>query len=532
MDAIPMLARGVRRFWWLPLTAAVIGLVFGGAVLTTRPVRYSATSAILVLAVPDASGDDPTRPAPVNLATESQLVRSTDTAVRAAALMHTTTAPALLVNAVTVDPVTDTSVLELHFEADTAVQAQAGAHAFAQAYLDARAQSATSALSGQKAVVTSSLDASTAQLADLDTKIGKLASDSPQLPTLHSSRATLANQIAALTGRLNDLSTTVVNPGQLIRDADLPTQPLPRHGWLFVGGGLGLGLIAGLAAAGLWERLRARVHDGDDVAERAGVDVLAELADTEPRLHTPSDHTGRGYHRLRNEVVAALATGDRVLLVTSASNGPASTVVAANLAAALARVGYEVILVGANPTAIGHAPVLLSGMFDISDVPGLTDVLSGRTDLGTALQVPPREPRLRVITPGGSASASRLLQSSAMRAVVTGLRTRARFVVIDAPSAASGADAQSLAGLADAAIVVAEAGRSRHAEVADAAGQVGLGARVLGAVVLPRVEPPPSTEDGVVFLEVAPRPWKTIDEPLPPSPSAADAREPLPDRRV
>jgi Mrp family chromosome partitioning ATPase len=105
-----------------------------------------------------------------------------------------------------------------------------------------------------------------------------------------------------------------------------------------------------------------------------------------------------------------------------------------------------------------------------------------------------------------------------MRAVVTGLRTRARFVVIDAPSAASGADAQSLAGLADAAIVVAEAGRSRHAEVADAAGQVGLGARVLGAVVLPRVEPPPST--------------KTIDEPLPPSPSAAEAREPLPDRRV
>src|SRR5262249_37846742 len=116
--------------------------------------------------------------------------------------------------------------------------------------------------------------------------------------------------------------------------------------------------------------------------------------------------------------------------------------------------------------------------------------------LGTALQVPPREPRLRVITPGGSASASRLLQSSAMRTVVNGLRTQARFVVIDAPSAAGGADAQSLAGLADAAIVVAEAGRSRHVEVADAAVQVRLSARVLGAVVLPRVDPPPSTEDG------------------------------------
>jgi Mrp family chromosome partitioning ATPase len=531
MDAIPMLARGVRRFWWVPPLASVIGLVIGFAALTTQPVRYSATSAILVQPVPDASSDDPTRPAAINLGTESQLVRSTDTAVRAAALLHTTTAPAELVNAVTVDPVTDTSVLELHFTAASAVQAQVGARAFARAYLDARAKAVTTALSGQKAAITSSLNTSTSQLADLDAKIDRLSPTAPQLPTLRSARANMADQIAALTTRLNNLSTAVVNPGQVIRDADLPTRPLPRHEWLFLGGGLVLGLVVGLAAAGLWERLRARVFDGDDVAERAGVGVLAELADNEPRLHAPSEPAGRDYHRLRNEVVAALAPGDRVLLVASASNGPASTVVAANLAAALSRVGHEVILVGANPAAIGSTPVLLSALFDVSDIPGLTDVLSGRTDLSSALQIPPREPRLRIITPGGSASASRLLQSATMRAVLTSLRALARFVVIDAPSAAAGADAQSLAGMADAAIVVAEAGHSRHAEVADAAAQIQLGARVLGAVVLPRVEPPPSTEDGVVFLQAPPRPWQAINEPLYPTPATTE-REPLPEHRV
>src|SRR6185437_11599158 len=126
---------------------------------------------------------------------------------------------------------------------------------------------------------------------------------------------------------------------------------------------------------------------------------------------------------------AALGTGDRVLLITSASPGPGSTVVAANIAAALGRVGHEVILLGANAPAIGAAPVLLSNLFDISDVPGLTDVLSGRTDLSLALQVPPREPRLRVVSPGGAASASRLLQSSSARAMVNSLRTLARYVL-------------------------------------------------------------------------------------------------------
>jgi Mrp family chromosome partitioning ATPase len=509
------LLRGVRRHWWLTLAVTLAGLAIALGLLLIQPTRFSSGSAILVLPVPaDLTAGPGTLAAgggftAVNLATEAQLVRSTETARRAAALLGGGSAPAELVDAVTVDPVANTSVLEVHFEADTPARAQAGGRAIARAYLTARADAANATLAEDKAIVRASLAESSSQLADLDSRIAHTPPGSPQLPTLRSARATVADQTAALSGRLGYLNTIVVNPGEVIRDADLPSAPVPARAWVFPAAGLGGGILAGVIAAGIWERLEVRVRDGLDLVDRAGVAVLAELVDGVAALHAPGDESGRDYHRLRNVVVAALPASDGVLLVTSASTGSGSTVVAANLAAALARTGHEVILVGANAPAIGHPPVLLSAMFDISDVPGLSDVLSGRTDLGSAMQVPPREPRLRVIAPGGAASASRLLQSAAVPTVVGRLRTLARFVLIDSPSAASGADAQSLGGLADAAIIVAEARYSRLAEVVDAAEQMHLvGARVLGAVVLPRVVARADPDDMVVFIGTASGPWE------------------------
>jgi Mrp family chromosome partitioning ATPase len=191
---------------------------------------------------------------------------------------------------------------------------------------------------------------------------------------------------------------------------------------------------------------------------------------------------------LRNEVVATLQPDDHTILVTSASPGAASTVVAANLAAALARADNDVILVGANVPDIGSRAITLAQLFDVADIPGLTDVLAGRTPLSGAVQRAARTPRLRIVTPGGTASAGGLLQSEAVRSTLQVLGNRARYLVIEAPSAASGADAQSLAGAANVAILVVEAGQARHAQVADAAIQLKrVGTRLLGAVVVPHL---------------------------------------------
>jgi hypothetical protein len=68
------------------------------------------------------------------------------------------------------------------------------------------------------------------------------------------------------------------------------------------------------------------------------------------------------------------------------------------------------------------------------------------------------------------------------------LRQQAEYVVIEAPSTASSADAQSLASLADAAILAVELRRSRRPALLDAAEQLQrVGTPLLGAVVLPRL---------------------------------------------
>ena len=191
--------------------------------------------------------------------------------------------------------------------------------------------------------------------------------------------------------------------------------------------------------------------------------------------------------------------------MTGVAPGPASTLVAANLAAAFARADGDVVLVGASPAdlpALPRSVPTLAGIFDTADIPGLSDVLAGRTTLARAVQVAPRYPRLRLITPGGTATASGLLQSEGARSVLRQLASRARHVIVDAPSTAASADAQSLAGAADAAVLVVELDRAEHAQVADAATQLArVGTRLLGAVVvppLPEIDPPAAPGPSVV----------------------------------
>ena len=132
--------------------------------------------------------------------------------------------------------------------------------------------------------------------------------------------------------------------------------------------------------------------------------------------------------------------------------------------------------------------VSAGAMFGVQPVPGLSEVLAGRVDLAGAAQRAPRDPWLRVVTTGGTARAGGLLQSQALRDLLATLRGQAAYIVIEAPSTAASADAQSLAGLADGAIVAVEQRRTRHADVADAAAQLSrVGTAVLGAVVVPRL---------------------------------------------
>jgi MinD-like ATPase involved in chromosome partitioning or flagellar assembly len=186
-----------------------------------------------------------------------------------------------------------------------------------------------------------------------------------------------------------------------------------------------------------------------------------------------------------------------VIVVAGASRGSVSTVVAANLAAAFARTGGHTVLVCAHlPDSVAElAPV--TRLLGVRAVPGLSDVLAGKVPLRRAVQRAPRQPRLSVITTGGTASSAGLLQSQMLRDALGALRRQAEYIVIEAPATSTSADAQSVASLADTALVAVELKRTRYGDVTDAAEQLRrVGTPLLGAVVLPRLvrhrdEPPP-----------------------------------------
>ncbi|MEV0605086.1 Wzz/FepE/Etk N-terminal domain-containing protein [Polymorphospora rubra] len=490
----------LRRQWWVVLALLVTGLAAAGVVTSAQTRVYESSTSVLV----QPAGQDTnvvggrTR-GDINLDTEAQLVRSTAVATGAAELLRVDTAADELAHDVSVKVPANTSVLVITFAAGDPEAARAGSHAFAEAYLRNREASARADLDTQIAALNSKIKELDTALVQVNGRLAGLSAGSPQRANLESQRATTQAQLNSMTGKLNELTTATVSAGRIISDARLPARPSRPDTLLNLASGGMLGLLLGLGVAAARERLDRRVRAGSDVG-RAGVPVLAELGDRTPDvddLHQPYGPGGHTYYRLRNEVLASLGPDDRIVVVTGASRGSASTLVAANLAAALAHTGTEVVLVGANPTDSIADAAPLARLFGVAPTPGLSEVLAGKVDLDTAAQRAPRNPWLRVLTTGGTATAGGLLRSPYLGEVLDRLSGGTAYVVLEAPSTASSADAQSLASFADAAIIAVELRRTRRPEVSDAARQLHrVGTPLLGAVVMPRLTPHRDGEPG------------------------------------
>ena len=485
----------LSRHWWVLLVATGAGLGTGIGVTHTLPKVYESATSVLVQAVgQDANAAGGRTNNTINLDTEAQLVGSGAVAVKAAALLRTSVNPIELAKDVSVEVPANTTVLVVRFEADTPAAAQAGSHAFAEAYLRNREETARYGLDAQIKSLTLKLRQLTTNLTIINTKLAVAKPGSSQRGNLESLRSNSQNQLNSLSGKLNELTTTTVGAGSIISDARLPDTPTSPNGMLNMATGTMAGLMLGLVLAFVRERFDRRLRTVADVRDRARIGVLAALDErTTPHFDDvlqPYGPGGRIFNRLRNEVLAALDPGDQIIVVTGASRGPASTLVAANLAAALARTGSDVVLIGAHlPDSVVEAAPL-ARMLGVSAMPGLSDLLSGRIGLTRALQRTPRIPSLRVITTGGTATAAGLMQSQRLRDTLDALRRQGGYIVIEAPSTSSSADAQSLASLADAAILAVELRRTRRPAVLDAAEQLErVDTKLLGAVVLPRLAP-------------------------------------------
>ena len=288
-----------------------------------------------------------------------------------------------------------------------------------------------------------------------------------------------------------------------------PTSPKKS---LVLPAGVVIGLVIALIVAFVWDRRDKRIHTARDVERFFGLPVLLSLpvksGGRVVSLALPRSRTGRAFTELAHNVAASLGEGSHVVLVAGASAGPAVSVAAANLAAALARTHSEAVLVCAA-LRDSVAPEL----FGLADSRGLAEVLAGRATVGEVARGPASAPGLWVIPPGADASlAEYSLQHDTAKALTAQLRRDARFVVIEVQSGADGADTLALAEFADAALLTVEAQRTSRTEGEACIRRLRqMRTQLLGAAVLPPVRngvtirPPQPDQARTVSMSGGPR---------------------------
>ncbi|WP_320069001.1 lipopolysaccharide biosynthesis protein [Micromonospora sp. RTGN7] len=474
----------LRRRWWILVVAALLGAGAGMLVSQVQTRTYVSTTSLLVRQV----GQDANPGAKVNLDTEAQVIRSLVVAERAQALLKTTIPPEDLVRSLSVTVPPNSQVLQIVYEAGSPEAAQAGSHAFGQAYLDLRLATATRSLENETTALKQQITETNKQLAAVAGKIAAAPSNSVERARAEADRNVLTNQLASLNSRLSPLLSTALDPGEIISDAALPRKPSSPNTTLNLASGLGAGLLFGIVLALVLDRLDTRVRRGRDVADRLGLPMLLELPTGSTGLTIlPAAHeVSREMGRLRNVLLSTMpeprSGRGRQLLLTDTSPGSAAGFVVGNLGAAYARTGAQVAVV----TTKRDSP--LAGMLGGAQPRHtLADVLRHDVSALTALTPAPGLNQLRVLLPGNLDTEVELPVAT-MLEILAELAARFDHVLIETAQPTAAVEAQALARHVDGVILVIAAGQTRSSEITAAMRQFEqVDAPVLGAVLAPRL---------------------------------------------
>lgn len=484
----------LRRRWLIIVGSTMAFLALSVVAFLLMPRTYESQAVVQAKPI-DQHTQERERTRIVDTTSEAQRLRSTEVAARAAKIMGTGATPRELLGSVSVTAVPDSSVLEITWTGATPEEAQRGAQAFAQAFLDDRLErgqqqykTEAASLRDQIVKLRQQDQAQTRQLA---------RSSGAEGAAVRAERQLTRNQMSALSERLTATTIAAANidPGVIVTNAERPNSAATPQATLYLPGGLAIGLLLGLVTAVVRDRTDTRVRGAADVERRLGLPVLyqppIDHKATELGLVQARSRVGQSFHELAHSISATLGHGNHVILVTGATPGASTSVVAANLAASLARVESQALLVCADLQSQDCAQLLR-----VPSRPGLADALVSKVKLSKIVHTAPPLPSLWVIPAGTETDlALEMLQRDRMGQILQVLRRKADYIVVEAPSTAVSADAQALADQADAVLLVIESGTARYEQVRDGLRQFDrMRTVVLGAAVLPRQSKIPPAE--------------------------------------
>lgn len=240
----------LRHRWLIMLIALLLGGLGGAAYLEVTPDRYEATTSLVVSPVVSnpltGSRDD------VNIRTEQEILGSREVARRAVSALGNDGTGEVLRGEVSVAAPMGSQILQVTVRADSPEEAAEGADAIAAAYLELRKEAAGN-------VTERYLESVDQQIEDLR--------DQPSSPTTEGLIELLQQQRTSVTPSDQE-------PGRIIGAAVPPTEPSGPGELITIAGATMAGLLLGIAAAVLRERVDPLVRSADRLELTARPDAV------------------------------------------------------------------------------------------------------------------------------------------------------------------------------------------------------------------------------------------------------------------
>ncbi|MBX3114306.1 MAG: polysaccharide biosynthesis tyrosine autokinase [Fimbriimonadaceae bacterium] len=276
------------------------------------------------------------------------------------------------------------------------------------------------------------------------------------------------NGMTDLLNRVKLRNNQLRNPVQSLTRAVYAKQSQPN--WLV---NMAIAVILGLTLAVVFSMVRDSIQDRVNSKEEAyllsGLSPLAHIPERSrskhPIITNPQTNMAfESYRVLRSNIAVHSRRADlKTLTVTSTLRKEGKSVIASNLAVAYVLNGQRTILVDAN---LRYPNV--HSLFGVNEKPGLGDLLLGTATVNDVLQ-PSSVEGLYIVTAGTvPANATEVIGSPRMQEIISLLSEQCDMVVFDAPHVSGLADAQSLAAVTDAAIIVTQIGKPSKSEYKEA----------------------------------------------------------------
>jgi capsular exopolysaccharide synthesis family protein len=467
--------RVIRRRWRIlaacVLVAAVAAWITTPAEPTNDAVTYRATNQLI---------RDSSAVAPPALASLSVFVKTGEVPKRVAKRVGYDGEPAVLAADVRLEPDDQTGILGISATGSSPSKAADMANAFAEETLAYLGEQAQTQQQEQLATLNERLATLSTDLDALDAQLDAAEASGASTGVIEAERDSKLRQYgAALDQREQVLNQPPPSAGYVTLQEAVPelataegagfSAPTSRAGR--TGLAVILGLVLGLGAVMIAERLDTRLNTREAVEEAFLLPVISEVPrvamgdDTILSAIDPMSSTAEAYRTLRASLLLmpTLALGTRnaggsdepqVILVTSPAPGDGKTTTVANLAACFAEAGRSVLVLGCD-----FRRPEVHKFFGLDNRPGIADVLvDGRQDLATIVRSTDL-PGVSV-APSGSSLRSFGDVANAGRELVGLARELADVVLIDTPPLLATNDATELIPASDAVVIVARVGKT------------------------------------------------------------------------